>query len=76
MKRHPVLSSLHGFVDKGFDFGSNKVHFMKAPKVALLTGSGVSSGAAGEVWFLFEQELNYPVTLINRTSFLHRSQFF
>jgi len=54
-----------GFVDKGFDFGSGKVHFMKAPKVALVTGSGISSNAAGEVWFLFEQQLNYPVTLIN-----------
>jgi hypothetical protein len=58
-----------GFVDKGFDFGSSKVHFMKAPKVALLTGSGISSGGAAEVWFLFEQELNYPITLINRSSF-------
>ncbi|HMG66374.1 MAG TPA: M14 metallopeptidase family protein, partial [Chitinophagaceae bacterium] len=54
-----------GFVDKGFDFGSSKVHFLKAPRVALVTGPGISSGAAGEVWFLFEQELNYPVTLIN-----------
>jgi len=54
-----------GFVDKGFDFGSSKVHFLKAPKVALVTGQGVGSNAAGEVWFLFEQQLNYPVTLIN-----------
>jgi hypothetical protein len=54
-----------GYVDKGFDFGSTKVHFMKAPRVALVTGSGVSSNDAGEVWFLFDQELNYPITLIN-----------
>ena len=54
-----------GFVDKGFDFGSSKVHYIKPPKVALVTGQGVSSNAAGEIWFLFEQELNYPVTLIN-----------
>jgi hypothetical protein len=54
-----------GFVDKGFDFGSSKVHYMKPPKVALVTGPGVNSNAAGEIWFLFEQELNYPVTLIN-----------
>jgi hypothetical protein len=54
-----------GFVDKGFDFGSSKVHFMKAPRVALATGSGVGSATAGEVWFLFEQQLNYPITLIN-----------
>lgn len=54
-----------GFVDKGFDFGSSKVHYIKPPRVALVTGQGVSSNAAGEIWFLFERELNYPVTLIN-----------
>jgi hypothetical protein len=54
-----------GMVDKGFDFGSSKVHPVKAPKVALLTGDGVGSNAAGEVWHFFEKELNYPITLIN-----------
>jgi hypothetical protein len=54
-----------GFMETGFDFGSEKVHFIKKPNVALLTGKGVSSGAAGEVWHLFEQQLGYPVTLIN-----------
>jgi fumarylacetoacetate (FAA) hydrolase family protein len=34
-----------GFVDKGFDLGSGKVHFMKAPRVALLTGEGVGSNS-------------------------------
>jgi hypothetical protein len=58
-----------GFVDKGFDFGSNKVHFMKAPRVAMLTGNGIYSNAAGEVWFLFDQQLDYPLTLINLSSF-------
>ncbi|MEP7373645.1 MAG: M14 family metallopeptidase [Chitinophagaceae bacterium] len=58
-----------GMVDKGFDFGSSKVHPLKAPRVAMLTGEGVGSNAAGEVWFFFEQQLNYPVTLINATDF-------
>ena len=58
-----------GFVDKGFDFGSNKVHFMKAPRVALFTGNNVYSNAAGEVWFFFDQQLDYPVTLINLSNF-------
>ena len=61
----PLYPISTGFVDKGFDFGSTKVHFIKAPKVALVTGPGVSSSAAGEVWYLFERELDYPVTLIN-----------
>jgi hypothetical protein len=59
---YPVSS---GFVDKGFDFGSGMVHPMKAPRVALFTGEGVGSNAAGEIWHFFEQEIDYPVTLIN-----------
>ena len=59
---YPVSS---GFVDKGYDFGSDKVHPFKAPKVALATGEGVSSSAAGEIWHFFEQQLNYPITLVN-----------
>jgi hypothetical protein len=58
----PVTS---GFVDRGFDFGSAKVHPMKARKVALLTGEEVSSNSAGEVWYYFDQLINYPVTLVN-----------
>jgi len=54
-----------GMVDKGFDFGSSKVHPLKMPKVALATGEGISSNAAGEVWHFFEKELGYPITLIN-----------
>lgn len=58
-----------GMVDKGFDFGSSKVHSIKAPRVAMLTGEGVGANAAGEVWFFLEQQLNYPVTLINANDF-------
>lgn len=58
----PVTS---GFVDEGYDFGSSKVHPMKARRIAMLTGAGVSSGSAGEVWFYFDHVINYPITLIN-----------
>jgi hypothetical protein len=44
-------------VDKGADMGSSKVKFLKKPKVALFTGQGVSSYAAGEIWHFFEQDL-------------------
>jgi hypothetical protein len=62
VRLYPVSS---GFVDKGADFGSDKVHPFKAPKLALLTGEGVGSTAAGEIWHFFEQQIDYPVTLIN-----------
>ena len=54
-----------GFVDKGFDFGSDKLHPFKAPKVALVTGEGIQSTSAGEIWHFFEQQIDYPLTLIN-----------
>lgn len=54
-----------GFVEKGYDFGSPSVHPLKLRRVALLTGEGVGSNAAGEVWHFFDQQINYPLTLIN-----------
>ena len=59
---YPVRS---GFVDKGFDFGSDKIKMLHKRRVAMLTGQGVSSTAAGEIWHFFEQELQYPITLVN-----------
>jgi len=61
---HPVAIAT-GFVDKGADFGSSLVHLIHRPRVALMTGEQVSSLNAGEVWHLFEQEIGYPVTLVN-----------
>jgi hypothetical protein len=61
----PVTAVTGGMVEKGSDFGSNKIHALKSRKVALLTGEGVGSNSAGEVWYYFEQILHYPVTLIN-----------
>ncbi|MBX3256858.1 MAG: zinc carboxypeptidase [Chitinophagaceae bacterium] len=62
VKAYPVNT---GFVDKGYDFGSENVRYIKPPKIGLLSGEGTNSNAAGEIWFFLEQELHYPVTLIN-----------
>jgi hypothetical protein len=61
--RVTVVSS--GFMESGFDFGSDKLHSIKKPNVALVTGKEASENAAGEIWFFFDQELDYPITLIN-----------
>lgn len=58
----PVSS---GFMESGFDFGSDKLHLLRKPSVAVVTGKNVNPNAAGEVWHLFDQQLGYPVTLIN-----------
>ncbi len=60
----PVVVS-SGFVEKGSDFGSADVKLINAPRVALLTGVEVNANAAGEVWSLFDNQLDYPVSLVN-----------
>jgi hypothetical protein len=52
-------------MDAGADFGSADVHFIKAPRVALLTGDNVSHIAAGEVWSYFDNVLNYPISQLD-----------
>lgn len=54
-----------GMVTKGSDFGSDIFHAIKKPNVALLSGDGVTSYAMGEIWSYFDNELQYPVHLIN-----------
>ncbi len=62
---YPIAS---GYVDKGKDFGSNVYPILATPKIAVVTGQGTSSLAVGAVWHFFEQELNYPITMINSQS--------
>ncbi len=65
----PVQTVSSGMVEKGLDFGSAAVHFMKPPSVMLVTGEGVNPNAAGEIWNFFDAELEYPVTLVNAGDF-------
>jgi hypothetical protein len=38
---------------------------MRPPRIALVTGEGTDPYSAGTIWHFFEQQLNYPVTLLN-----------
>ena len=53
------------YVDKGRDFGSSEVKTIVAPKIAIMSGAGTSSLNFGELWYFFEQELDYPVTILD-----------
>ncbi|MBC7828401.1 MAG: zinc carboxypeptidase [Chitinophagaceae bacterium] len=53
-----------GFVDKGFDVGSDKVRIIKAPKVALIAGENISSLSMGEIWHFFDVQIQYPVNIV------------
>lgn len=63
-----IIPSTTGLVDSGKDFGSGYSPQMKSREVAMLCGEGTSAGSVGELWYFFESELNYPVTLINMSS--------
>jgi hypothetical protein len=54
-----------GLVTEGNDFGSSTVSYLKAPKIAVLSGNGISSLGFGEVWHFFEQQIHYPITILD-----------
>ncbi len=65
----PLFEARSGIVTKGADFGSGDVPFLKRPRIASLIGSPTSSYASGEVWHFFDQQLGYPVTMLNARGF-------
>ena len=54
-----------GFVESGKDFGAAAYTLINQPNVALVAGEGTSAQSVGQVWSFFEQELKYPVSLLN-----------
>lgn len=58
-----------GFSTSGPDFGSSQVKIINRPQIGLLRGKGTSSLNYGELWYFFEQDLNYPVTSIDTEYF-------
>ncbi|MBO0592288.1 zinc carboxypeptidase [Cellulophaga sp. E16_2] len=59
-----LMSTSTGFVDRGDDFGSSSVHLIKKNNIAVLTGKPTSTLQFGEVWHFFEQQLKYPLTVL------------
>ncbi len=54
-----------GFVDQGKDFGSSYVSMITPVKVGVLSGDPTSSLRFGEIWHFFEQQLHYPLTVLD-----------
>ncbi|GAB3181761.1 M14 family zinc carboxypeptidase [Telluribacter humicola] len=59
-----LIPAATGFVSQGSDFGSYDVPAMRAPKVVAVAGDAVSAMAFGEVWHFFEQQIHYPLTVV------------
>lgn len=67
----PVSIVQSGLVVQGKDFGSRSMRLLKRPKVAVMSGQGVSPTAFGEVWFFFDKLINYQVNIL-RTGYLNQ----
>ncbi|HSC77699.1 MAG TPA: hypothetical protein VLB32_03970, partial [Candidatus Acidoferrales bacterium] len=48
--------------DEGIDLGSNRVRFLRRPRVAILTDTPTGSNDYGALWHYFEQQLDLPFT--------------
>jgi hypothetical protein len=48
--------------EDGLDLGSDRVRFLRKPRVAVLTETPVSSTDYGALWYLFEQRVDLPFT--------------
>jgi hypothetical protein len=53
-----------GFADEGPDIGSNSAELVAKPRVAIMGGEGTFPTSFGQVWHFFEQELEYPASVI------------
>lgn len=57
-----IESVATGLTPQGIDLGSNDFEVVEMPRVAVLVGSGMSPGTAGEAWHLLDQRYGIPVT--------------
>ena len=65
-KYHKALNATNtGFVEDGKDFGSSYVKMIPDIKIAVLAGAPSSTLRFGEIWHFFEQQLDYPITVID-----------
>ncbi|CAL67198.1 conserved hypothetical protein [Christiangramia forsetii KT0803] len=67
--KRQLLTAETSFAGSGPDFGSSEIKIINEQKIALLKGNEVSSLNFGEIWYFFEQDLNYPVTPLNTDYF-------
>ena len=64
-----VIPVQTGWTTHGSDFGSNKVSYMKPPKIAVLSGPSVGSLNFGAIWHFFEQQIGYQLNVLDGSYF-------
>jgi len=64
-----LTSTNTGFVESGKDFGSSYVDVIQNLNIAVLSGKPTSTLRFGEIWNFFEQQLNYPISVLDEDYF-------
>ena len=52
------------WTDEGIDLGSDRVARLRAPRLAVISGEGVSSRSFGAAWSLLERRVDYPFSAV------------
>ncbi len=61
-----VYSMQTGLTQEGIDLGSPSFNMLEKPKVAVMAGQGTSMYEIGEIWHLFDQRIELPVTILEK----------
>jgi hypothetical protein len=63
-EKYDYVALESGFASNGGDLGGENYPLLKAPKVLVLGGSGVSNIDFGQVWFFMDQVIEYPMSTV------------
>lgn len=58
-----------GFSSKGGDLGGSRFSLMETPKVLVLSGEGTGANSVGQVWYYFDEVINYPLSIVDLNNF-------
>jgi hypothetical protein len=62
-----------GFSEAGFDFGSDKMVLLTAPRVGIVYDDDTDNNSFGQLWYYFEQDAHYPVTQLHTSQLATRA---
>lgn len=54
-----------GFSTSGGDLGNGSYNLVGQPRIAMLGGESVNANQFGQVWYYFEQDLGYPISIFH-----------
>ncbi|WP_046755643.1 M14 family metallopeptidase [Kordia jejudonensis] len=66
---HLIITAVRSGLTEGIDLGSNNFEAIQDTKIAMLVGGSINSYDAGEIWHLFDQRYEIPLTKLDVRNF-------